>query len=76
MHAVANAAGAVQALLTASGTASDTARIDSAALCNSLTLLRALLEPDSGKQAFAAASGAQQLHAILKDASGATQPYI
>ena len=67
VHAVANQAGAVQALLTAL----DTASPGSSALCNSLALLKVMLEPDSGKQAFADASGAQQLHTVLKAGSGA-----
>lgn len=65
--AVANQAGAVQALLTAIGTAST----DHAAVCNSLDVLKRLLEADSGKEAFAAASGAPQLKSVLKSASAA-----
>ena len=67
MHAVANQAGAVQALLTAV----DTASSGSSALHKSLALLKDLLEADSGKQAFAEASGAQQLHSVMRAASGA-----
>lgn len=64
---MANQAGAVQALLTAV----DTASSGGSALCKSLALLKDLLEADSGKQAFAEASGAQQLRSVLKAASGA-----
>lgn len=67
MDAVANQAGAVQALLTAV----DAASSGSSALCKSLALLKDLLEADSGKQAFAEASGAQQLRIVLRAASGA-----